>query len=385
MNKRGLSDVVTTVLIILFAVVAVAVIGGVIMNQVRGAGGKINNAALCQDLKLDAVRCSNDGSLAYAIVQRGSSGEKTYTLSNVSVLFQKADGTIDKIAVDSANNPLNGLAALSQPAGTAKFFSNFLINDVKTAGIGAEVTTESGQKVSCDYSKTFKKSCFAGDYPIDGLVAYFPFNKDLNDYSGNGLNGAGQGTAGGASAPPTPIADTQTPLLPNKIITLDETKSQAVSVTGGNEDPNGKLRINTGSVFAWIKTSNAGNSYRAIVCKMKAYNLMLNDNLLGFYDWSGVGDKNQFLTTPTLNDNKWHFVGLTFQGTTAILYIDGASQGTKSITTTGFTQDNQLIIGNCDTASYYFNGGIDEVMVYNRVLTADEVAKIYNAQKSKFV
>ncbi len=56
-NKKGLSDVVTTLLIILVAVAAVAIIGTVVLRNVQKAGTQIDVQQQCQQVILEPVSC----------------------------------------------------------------------------------------------------------------------------------------------------------------------------------------------------------------------------------------------------------------------------------------------------------------------------------------
>jgi hypothetical protein len=79
-------------------------------------------------------------------------------------------------------------------------------------------------------------------------------------------------------------------------------------------------------------------------------------------------------------------VGL-WQDDTQYLYVDGELQSTHDTTGT-LTYDNQadFRIGHSDNCCdwldprYYFNGSIDEVAVYNRVFSEEEILALYNWQ-----
>ena len=74
---------------------------------------------------------------------------------------------------------------------------------------------------------------------------------------------------------------------------------------------------------------------------------------------------------------------MTYDGTTAILYINGASVATLA---TSFVQNTSqpLTIGSTPSA-FYFNGSIPITRIYNRALSASEVLKNFNAQKARFL
>ena len=157
--KKGMSDVVTTVLIILFAIIAVVVVGGIVMNQVGKTSEKIASSAICSELEVEPVRCSNDISTgAYVVVQRGSGGADI-KLSNVVALFEKADGTIDTAYI--------GDVSAFKPLSSAKLFSHSIIDNVKRVGLSVEITDDKGSKSSCTYYKTTKEDCFKPNFDSD--------------------------------------------------------------------------------------------------------------------------------------------------------------------------------------------------------------------------
>jgi hypothetical protein len=157
----------------------------------------------------------------------------------------------------------------------------------------------------------------------------------------------------------------------------------AMAFDGGNDFVNGgnnaSVQISTGTLEAWIKTSDAGSWYRGIVTKQSAYGMFLLDNELTIYDWkSGAENK----TGVYLNDNKWHHVAFSFQSGVvngSSIYIDGIK--TKTITYTISDQTVSLGIGSGSSPSpiQFFTGSIDEVRVWNTVRTQSELqSNMYN-------
>ncbi|MBI2053748.1 MAG: DUF2341 domain-containing protein [Candidatus Staskawiczbacteria bacterium] len=95
--------------------------------------------------------------------------------------------------------------------------------------------------------------------------------------------------------------------------------------TVGN--PN-SLKIDAGTISAWIKTSGAGSSYRGILVKKNAYGMFLKDNILMAYDWGSSTDET---TMYNMSDNNWHHVTEVFQSGVnggSRFYIDGSLAST---------------------------------------------------------
>lgn len=159
---------------------------------------------------------------------------------------------------------------------------------------------------------------------------------------------------------------------------------QALSFDGVDDSVNAgnaaSLQLTTGTISAWIKTTGAGSSYRAIMVKGNAYGLFLKDNVLMLYDWGASAERT---TGMNLADGNWHYVTQVFQsgvasGTT--VYVDGSLVLTTTMTVS--SQGVQLGIGDSVGSSQFFAGSIDEPRVYNRVLTASEIQSLYQSGES---
>ena len=74
--------------------------------------------------------------------------------------------------------------------------------------------------------------------------------------------------------------------------------------------------------------------------------------------------------------NEWHYVAITFQRNgNAIFYLDGNQVGSVDISSEmgDISNDRPLLIGESETYSNQFKGVIDEVKIYNRCLSTEEV------------
>ncbi len=99
---------------------------------------------------------------------------------------------------------------------------------------------------------------------------------------------------------------------------------------------------------------------------------------------------NSILTASTnLADNQWHHVVAVRNGVTEHnkIYVDGVEVADLHISLPGdfacpLPTDvtvGYLLRGNDYSPEYHFNGSLDEIGIYTRALTAEEVASFYNA------
>jgi Concanavalin A-like lectin/glucanases superfamily len=75
----------------------------------------------------------------------------------------------------------------------------------------------------------------------------------------------------------------------------------------------------------------------------------------------------------------WHLVTATFDGSTATLYLDGTVVATDKFTAPSAT-NFPLYVGRYYAGGGGWSGVIDDVRLYNRALTAAEVASIESFQ-----
>ena len=184
------------------------------------------------------------------------------------------------------------------------------------------------------------------------------------DESGNGRDGVyvGSPSLGVASA----LGDG------NKAAQLDGVNdkvtvaSSALNLIGGPLSVSARVNLGAGSSDAGIAGTGITNGYQM--------NWHLGTNMY-FYVGAGASNANYAFASAG-----WHHVVGTWDGTTKAngikLYIDGVlvAQGTASVevlSATGFTIGQQ---------STYFNGTLDEVAVFARVLNPEEIADHYASQ-----
>ena len=62
------------------------------------------------------------------------------------------------------------------------------------------------------------------------------------------------------------------------------------------------------------------------------------------------------------------------------LYVDGSLVSSTSESRGGISVNYNFLIGRSPGTNHHFNGSIDNVMIFNKPITAEEVTAIYNNQ-----
>ena len=215
--------------------------------------------------------------------------------------------------------------------------------------------------------------------PTSGLVGYWPFNGNANDVSGNGNNGTVNGS----------------------ILTNDRfgKPSAAYSFDGSNDYiqtncqaiPAGGSR----TVSFWAKT--IGNT---------VYPNQDNMNVLCY---GGIGDGRNFevalnhgceglsldinagvrTKSAVVNDDDWNFYSIVYDNTNgsnfnSVVYyknsieiMSACSPGTSTPINT--SNDNPIVLGAYwNHLSRFFQGKLDDIGIWNRALTQQEITGLYN-------
>ncbi len=159
-----------------------------------------------------------------------------------------------------------------------------------------------------------------------------------------------------------------------------------VTQSGGVRIPvsqNSSLDLQQGSVFAWIKKNSLPIYYDGIVVNQGNYGMFINEqNKFAVYDWNGGGEDRWISSEINVSDGKWHYVGFTFksgeEGGTK-LYVDGRVVKSDKIYVAGGAGSLVIGAGTNDVSSQFFTGSIDEVGVWNKILSEEDVQSLYSA------
>lgn len=209
----------------------------------------------------------------------------------------------------------------------------------------------------------------AQSVPTDGLVAYYPFNGNANDASGNGHNGA----VVGATLTTNRFGDA------NRAYSFNGTAYIQCPDTGL---PSGN---NPRTVCLWMNIA----SYMGTITYPFGYGTTTPSS--AFYATAnslyypkptiGLGMVNN-VDTPRWGEaitNVWYFVAITYGNSTATLFINGDNVGEAPRTFGTILNGSFFIGGNNDAsiASVTFSGKISDVRIYNRALSTSEVQQLY--------
>jgi hypothetical protein len=207
----------------------------------------------------------------------------------------------------------------------------------------------------------------------DGMVLYYTFDANDGDRVADVSHTGNDGKVRGAT------------------YTSQGKMGGAMSFRGGDQaivvgNP-ASLRLQDFSIMAWIKR---GSLAAAGAPEGDATNSAFFGYGRNGYDFGMFPDGQLFLTKTevdavrsdcAINDEGFHHVAVTKQGTQVTFYLDGVAFPAAAYNP-GFEFDTDAAVGaRADIQRWGFAGVIDEVAVFNRPLSADEVKRVYDSQK----
>jgi len=213
-----------------------------------------------------------------------------------------------------------------------------------------------------------------------GLVAYYPFNGNANDGSGNGNNG----TVAAATLATDRFGNNDSAYAfdgVSSLITVPDSPS---------------LRItNDITVTCWVKFAETNTTVRllgkGVQCN-KNYGLWRDQGTSWmFQQFPSQGgcigcQENTASATPSVIVDRWYQMVGVRSGSVSRLYLDGTLIQERSPTCSGstYTGNESLLIGGTDPAeaptqppTTLMHGSLDEIRIYNRALSQQEVQQLY--------
>ena len=168
-------------------------------------------------------------------------------------------------------------------------------------------------------------------------------------------------------------------------------KCSTLDFDGVDDNITFKDNFNLNSNFTleiWIKSEVQNNTIQTVFSKrdvnnlVNGYDIRVVDNYVSF-NWND----GESLTSPhRINSNQWHHIAVTNNNGAHILYIDGVEMNSIS-GNSPISNDVNCIIGAMDQPvippfqpENYFDGGMDELRIWNVTLTPNQIRKMMNQE-----
>ncbi len=236
--------------------------------------------------------------------------------------------------------------------------ANILNNDT-TVCLGASLTLNAQQAAS---GTSCTKSGLATNLQ-NGLVGYWPFCGNANDMSGNNNHG----TVYGAT------------------LTTDRfgNASNAYSFNGNNWIQCTRANLSNFSASFWTQLYNSQCYHSFIDANNSSWECLtdctngISSNKLEFVSWQNSSLYSEYVSNYSLQVNNWYQITYTCTNSICNIYVNGNL--IYQTTIQNFAQNNGYFLfgKSLSGTTQYLNGKLDDIAIWNRVLSAYEVAQLY--------
>ncbi len=134
------------------------------------------------------------------------------------------------------------------------------------------------------------------------------------------------------------------------------------------------------TIEAWVNWQAGGVTWHGIVSKghSQPYGLTLNSpNKYVHFEWKG--EYYYYCNTPagSVSTNVWHHIVATYDRSKMRVYVDGVKLAEKSLSDFSCGTNNEALRIGLGNNGEWFRGMIDEVRIYNRALSEEEIRQHY--------
>jgi len=345
--------------------------GGNIAIRIGGSSatsstGSIANGAWYQVV---ATRDSSDDIVYYINGENAGTASKSGTLNlgtigNSATAGRYWDGSIDQVQLwdialtsDEVSNLYNGTKNNTEYWGKYANEGNF-----------SSLVFYNATSINWNVTQSIANSNYTETWNTTELVSYWKLNQDVTDSVGSndGTNYGSTDTVG--------------------IVRHGRSFDGVNDYINAGTAP-ASLDADAGTISMWVKSgfSGAGSAYyqAPIQIQSNSWLLYLNRYSAGtasfiFDGSSGTGAE----TNQVVVDDEWHHLVGTNNGTHTLTYVDGVLDDT--FVETPVNPAGLIYIGKSTANAYEMNGSIDEVMIYNRSLSATEVTDLFTEQSKYY-
>ena len=221
--------------------------------------------------------------------------------------------------------------------------------------------------------------------PTDGLVAWYPFNGNANDESGNGNNGTVNGATlttdkdGIENSAYEFIVDANASWgsIQDRIV-IDATEfptNSAITLSSWISFSQKPSPYNDRKHTIFSRSDGSGTGTAVFKFGIDS------DESLRMHLVNYNGDSIVLNSEEILQEDRWYHTATSFDGNTLKLFIDGVKVAETNANLELNSSVTDLTIGQEHQANghwYLFNGKLDEMTYWNRALNEEEIQAVYN-------
>ncbi|MEC9037903.1 MAG: LamG-like jellyroll fold domain-containing protein, partial [Verrucomicrobiota bacterium] len=298
-----------------------------------------------------------------------------YSFGEATFNFNVEDYAGNQISIFSTTDGTN-----IQLDGNAPVLDEVLLstsNDNQSLAKGGDfitLTIEASETIRKPDVKLLGNNLFAAATETD-LIGFYPFSGNPRDYSGNSHHAFPEGSI---------------------VLGGDRFGNDNQSYAFDGVDDYLKIQHHTDfnlsnqiSISVWAKANSLSKQWQAILTKGDSAYRVHRFNSTNELAWGTSGLPNTDSSSGiSINDGAWHHFVTTFDGNQKKIYVDNILESTVNAPGSISSNTFDIFIGeNSQARGRYFHGSIDDVRIYKKVLSVQEIGSLYlnESQSDKWI
>jgi hypothetical protein len=310
---------------------------------------------------LQAMQRQNEGLKVQISTLQNSANSALATLNKISLTQIATDKKLEVLQTD-LKSVLTQLANISAQMAVANANTADLKVKLDTLQVQCAVLVKKVEALGLPIILSDDDSYL----PKQGLQAWYPFDTNYNDLSGNNYNGR---------------------VVGNVPFIADRNGKSNSAIQGGSgyittsKDFFRFSRKDSYSVSVWFTVPSYGCSGRLLSTESSEGHLRIGNSGNGTI----VVQFGDYLYPTKTSPNKWHHLVYVYDNRNEVVYIDGFANVTnyEQEMSEVLVYNTPFTIGAKASPAYdLWCGNIDDIGVWNRPLSSQEVLKLFNGNKT---
>lgn len=210
-------------------------------------------------------------------------------------------------------------------------------------------------------AKLVRESAYRNRVLFDGAVAYWRLGETSGTVARDTVGGYNGLIGGGITLnQPGPVSG-------NKAMLFDGVVGTGIALSGNFST------LPPLTIEAWIKSSVNGKPFIAD-SSPNGFHIGINSSKAWLYLNAAA---NSITGTKTIDDNQWHHIAMVLLATGVYIYVDGVIDFSAPGATYPGSATDTLAIGYGPVHGNNWNGLLDEISIYRKALTPEQIASHY--------
>ncbi|WP_248903995.1 BspA family leucine-rich repeat surface protein [Flavobacterium sp. K5-23] len=323
------------------------------------------------------------------------------TNSTGAIIYTSSNPSVATISGTTVNYVGSGVSTITASQAYDEDYDNQIISAILTI-TSVSVVTKNGQITGTNPTFVNKNGAINTNFGINkngeskqinssdlapgiflhldasNITSYSGSGTAWNDLSGNGNNGTLKNGVSYSSSN-------------NGFLIFDGTNDYVVTDTNLDLSSTDKLTIQL--ILKTASTATAMVLEHSVDWNSNnAFGILSTSNKMQITDHNQ--NYNVYNSVAAINDNNWHLLSTTMDRSLgandqSLIYIDGNAP--NKVNVPGLNSDNngnftshKLYLSSRAGSAHFYSGNIAQVLIYKRVLTADEILQNFNAVKIKY-